>query len=32
VADVPRRRKWLFAAATFAIGIVVATLSVVLGH
>ena len=32
VADVPTRRKWLFASATLAIGIVVVTLSVVLGH
>jgi hypothetical protein len=32
VANVPTRRKWLFAAATLAIGIVVVTLSVLLGH
>ena len=32
VANVPMRRKWVFAAATLAIGIVVVTLSVVLGH
>ena len=32
VANVPMRRKWLFAAATLTIGIVVVTLSVVLGH